>query len=146
MPVARRTRVLAIAPDDVWAIVGDAYHLPRWWPNVRRVESVTATGFTQVLAAGEQGRPVRADFRVVADEPPRRRVWEQELEDSPFARVFAAVSVTVEVAPEHGGSRVALAIDQRLRGASRFGAPLVRRSSGRLLDQALDALEGLQAD
>lgn len=143
MPVARRTRSLAAAPDAVWETIADPYHLPRWWPNVRRVESVTDAAFTEVLTAGDQGRPVRADFRVVAHEPPRRRVWDQEVEDSPFARVFTAVTVSAEVEAEGEGTRVCLTIDQRLRGVSRFGAPLVKRGSTRLLDQALDALEGL---
>ncbi|MBJ7518579.1 MAG: SRPBCC family protein [Solirubrobacteraceae bacterium] len=143
MPVARRTRRLQAPRDEVWATIADAYHLPRWWPNVRRVESVSDDAFTEVLTAGEQGRPVRADFRVVAHEPPRRRVWTQEIEGSPFARVFTAVTVTAQVEADGDGTQVSLAIDQQLRGASRFGAPLVRRSSGRLLDQALDGLEGL---
>ncbi|MGK2937941.1 MAG: SRPBCC family protein [Solirubrobacteraceae bacterium] len=145
MPVARRTRSVTAAPDAVWETIADPYHLPRWWPNVRRVESVTDAAFTEVLTAGDQGRPVRADFRVVAHEPPRRRVWDQEVEGSPFARVFSAVTVTAEVEPDGDGARVCLTIDQRLRGVSRFGAPLVKRGSRRLLDQALDALEGLHA-
>lgn len=143
MPVARRTRSLGADPEAVWATIADPYHLPRWWPNVRRVEAVTDAAFTEVLTAGEQGRPVRADFRVVAHHPPRRRAWEQDIEDSPFARVFTAVTVSAEVEPDGDGTRVSLTIDQRLRGVSRFGAPLVKRGSARLLDQALDALEGL---
>jgi uncharacterized protein YndB with AHSA1/START domain len=135
--------VVPAAPDEVWETVADPYHLPRWWPNVRRVEAVTETGFTEVLAAGEQGRPVRADFRVMAHEAPHRRVWAQEIEDSPFARVFTAVRVTAEIEPADAGSLVRLTIDQRLRGGSRFGAPLVRRGSGRLLGRALDTLAEL---
>lgn len=145
MPVARRMRIVAGPPEEVWTTVADPYHLPRWWPNVQRVEAVSDDGFTEVLIAGTQGRPVRADFRVVAHEPPHRLVWEQEIEGSPFAKVFAAVQVTAEVAADGGGTRVTLALDQSLRGTSRFGGALVKRSSGRLLDQALDALEGLHA-
>lgn len=123
--------------------VGDPHHLPRWWPHVRRVEAVTKRAFTEVLAASEQGRPVRADFRVAVHEPLRRRVWDQELAGSPFERVFAAVRVSVELAPAEGGTRVELRIEQRLRGASKLGAPLARRGATRLLGQALDALEDL---
>lgn len=144
MPVSRRSRVIPAAPAAVWGTVSDPYHLPRWWPNVQRVEAVTRDKFTEVLVADRQGaRPVRADFRVVSQEAPTRRIWEQELEGSPFARVFAAVRVTAEVEPRDGGTLVRLALEQRLRGASRFGAPFVRRGARRLLAQALDALEDL---
>lgn len=143
MPVARRARVLAASPEELWATVGDPHHLPRWWPHVRRVEAVTARAFTEVLAASEQGRPVRADFRVAAHERPSRRVWEQQLEGSPFERVFAAVRVSVELVPVDRGTRVELRMEQRLRGASKLGGPLAKRGAKRLLGQALDALEDL---
>lgn len=145
MPVTRRTRRLSAPIEAVWETVADPHHLPRWWPNVRRVEAVTDDGFTEVLATGDQGRPVRADFRVIEHAPPRRRVWEQEVEGSPFARVFTAVVVSAELKADGDGTRMTLSLDQRLRGASRLGGPLVRRGSRRLLGEALDALEGLHA-
>jgi uncharacterized protein YndB with AHSA1/START domain len=143
MPVARRARTLAASPQELWSTVGDPHHLPRWWPHVRRVEAVTKRAFTEVLVASDEGRPVRADFRVAVHEPPRRRVWDQQLEGSPFERVFAAVRVGVELTPAEGGTRVELRVEQRLRGASKLGAPLAKRGAKRLLDQALDALEDL---
>ena len=45
----RRSRVVAASPDEIWATVGDPYHLPRWWPRVERVELVRGDGFTQLL-------------------------------------------------------------------------------------------------
>lgn len=143
MPVARRARVVAGSPQEVWRTVGDPHHLPRWWPHVRRVEGVTPRAFTEVLAASDQGRPIRADFRVVEHDPPRRRAWDQQLAGSPFERVFASVRVTVELAAAADGTRVELQIEQRLRGASKLGAPLAKRGAKRLLTQALDALEDL---
>jgi uncharacterized protein YndB with AHSA1/START domain len=68
----RRTRTFRASPQELWAIVGDAYHLPRWWPRVTRVESVDDDGFTEVLQT-ERGTPVRADFRVVSSRAPSVR-------------------------------------------------------------------------
>lgn len=107
------------------------------------MEGVTPRAFTEVLAAGDQGRPIRADFRVVEHDPPHRRSWDQQLAGSPFERVFAAVRVTVQLTPVDEGTRVDLQIEQRLRGASKLGAPLAKRGAMRLLTQALDALEDL---
>ena len=56
----RRSRVVAAAPDEVWATIGDPYHLPRWWPRVERVELVQGDGFTQLLRT-DKGRAIRAD-------------------------------------------------------------------------------------
>ena len=41
--------------DDVWQVVRDPYHLPRWWPRVQRVEGVTDEHFTEVLTRSDEG-------------------------------------------------------------------------------------------
>ena len=89
MPTVRRSRTLRATPEEIWAIVGDAYHLPRWWPRVTRVEGVEGAAFTQVLTTAK-GVPVRADFRVVESEPPAVRRWEQQLANTPFERILTA--------------------------------------------------------
>ena len=143
MPTVRRSRTLRATPQDVWAIVGDAYHLPRWWPRVTRVEGVEADAFTQVLTTAK-GVPVRADFRVVASAPPSLRRWAQQLVNTPFERVVALSEVEVRLAAdEAGATRVALSLDQRLRGMARLGSFMVRRAARRQLDGALDGLEAL---
>jgi uncharacterized protein YndB with AHSA1/START domain len=142
MPTARRSRTVAAPPERVWEIVGDPYHLPRWWPKVTRVEAVSKEHFTEVLATID-GRSLRADFRVVASRAPERRAWEQELEGTPFERVFAASSTEVKLDAYDGGTRVTLVARQRLRGSARMGGFMVRRATGRVLDEALDALEAL---
>ena len=89
MPTARRSRTIAAPPSALWEMVGDPHHLPRWWPRVERVEDVGGGAFTEVMRTAR--RPlVRADFRVVDSREPERRAWEQELEGTPFERVFAA--------------------------------------------------------
>jgi carbon monoxide dehydrogenase subunit G len=142
MPTTRRSRTVAAVPDRVWEIVGDPYHLPRWWPRVERVEGVTEDHFTQVLTT-ERGRSVRADFRIVESVAPERRAWEQELAGSPFERIMAAARTEVRVEPEGAGSRVTIHVRQRMRGTARFGAWMVRRATRRQLDDALTALGDL---
>jgi uncharacterized protein YndB with AHSA1/START domain len=140
MPTTRRQRVLPATPDAVWAVVGDPYQLPRWWPKVERVERVSEGRFTEVLRT-QKGRPVRADFRIAEHEAPRRVAWAQELDGTPFERVLAAASVHVALEPgEDGATKVELALEQRMRGMSRFGGVLVRRASAKVLDEALDGL------
>jgi uncharacterized protein YndB with AHSA1/START domain len=142
MPTARRSRTLAAPPERVWGTVGDPYHLPRWWPRVQRVEGVTDEHFTEVLGT-DDGRSLRADFRVVVSREPEQRAWEQELAGTPFERIFSAASTEVSLTPDAAGTRVTLVVRQQLRGSARMGGFMVRRATGRVLDDALDALEAL---
>jgi uncharacterized protein YndB with AHSA1/START domain len=142
MPTARRSRTVAAPPERVWEIVGDPHHLPRWWPRVTRVEAVTDEHFTEVLAT-QDGRSLRADFRVLESRAPERRLWEQELEGTPFERVFAAASTEVKLDAYEGGTRVTLVVRQQVRGSARLGGFMVRRATGRVLEEALDSLEAL---
>ncbi|MGZ4270008.1 MAG: SRPBCC family protein [Solirubrobacteraceae bacterium] len=142
MPTARRSRVIPAPPERVWDTVGDPHHLPRWWPRVTRVEGVTRDAFTQVLQT-ESGKVIRADFRVLHSRGPAGRAWSQELSGTPFARVFRASETEVRLEPEGEATRVTLTIRQKLHGSARFGGLLVRRSTARLLDEALTTLEEL---
>ena len=143
MPTIRRSRTLRATPAEIWAIVGDAHHLPRWWPRVTRVEAVDDDAFTQVLTTAK-GAPVRADFRVLESAPAQVRRWEQQLVNTPFERVLASSQVEVRLEPQDGGAtRVALSLVQRLRGMARLGSFMVRGAGRRQLDAALDGLEAL---
>ncbi|HEX6621480.1 MAG TPA: hypothetical protein VF024_17600, partial [Solirubrobacteraceae bacterium] len=84
-----------------------------------------------------------ADFRVVDSRAPERRLWVQELQGTPFDRVFAASSTEVKLLPDGDGTRVTLVMRQQLRGSARMGGFMVRRATGRVLDEALQALEAL---
>ena len=121
-------------------MVADPHHLPRWWPRVARVEGVTSDRFTQVLMTSK-GRPVRADYRRVSSQRPERVVWEQRLDGTPFERILRSSRTTIAVAPEDGGSRVTITLDQALRGWSRFAPVMFIRAARRQLDAALDGLE-----
>lgn len=137
--ITRRSRVVRAPRPAVWEVVGDPWHLPRWWPRTARVEGVSEQGWTSVLSS-ERGRSVRADWTLEASEPPELRRWFQELAGTPFARLFEhhAVEVRLEEAPD--GTEVTLAIEQTPRGWARM-APFLMRRAARV--QIEDALTGL---
>ena len=168
MPTARRSRTIAAPAEELWDVISDPHHLPRWWPRVTRVEDVEDDAFTEVMKT-RKGKLVRADFRVATcDEAERTLVWEQLLEGTPFARVLqsAETQVWLESAlagapPSRGGRAgeqqrgatvVSIELRQEMAGYSqssglftgfsaRFGSPMVRRAARATLDEALDGLE-----
>ncbi len=144
MPSAQRQ--LGATPAEVWDVVGDPHHLPRWLPRVARVEAVSAAGFTQVMPA-RRGRQVRLDFSIVESVPGQRAAWTQELAGTPFERLLSEWTTTVELAPDGAGDGagcvVTLTERQRLRGSWRLGAPFQRRPARVRWKVALDGLEAL---
>jgi uncharacterized protein YndB with AHSA1/START domain len=141
VPRVTRERTVAAVPDDVWRLVSDPFALPRWWPSAVRVEDASPEAWTKVLHT-RSGRGVRADFTRVEAEPPRRLVWRQELEESPFERIFSSAVTAIELEPaDGGGTRVAITADERMRGRNRLGGFIVRRAARRRLDEALDGLD-----
>ena len=149
MPVVRRSRTLDAPPTRVWEVISDPYHMPRWWPQVTRMEAVEDDSYTQVFTT-RKGRTVRMDFRLLASEPPEpggeapaRRVWEQELAGSPFARVLGEAVTEVLLEPAGEQTRVTIVLRQQLRGYSRTGGFLLRRATRGRLDEALQGLEGI---
>lgn len=137
MPEVTRARTVAAPRERVWELVSDPFFLPRWWPSTARVEDATAIAWTSVLKT-PRGATVRADFTRTDFEPPRRIGWQQELEESPFERVFAAATTAIELEPESDAvTRVAVTTSERLRGRYRLGGWLVRRAARRRLDEAL---------
>lgn len=139
MPAAKRSRTLPASPETLWELIADPHHMPRWWPGVERMEGVSDGGFTQVFKT-KRGRPVRADFRVLASEPPITRAWEQEVAGTPFERVLSASVIEIRLTPAAGGTEVTISHQQKLRGYSRTGGFLLRRATAAKLDEALDGL------
>ena len=141
MAKGRAKRTLPAASAAVWKVAADPLTLPEWWPRVVRVEGVSARSFTEVLQT-ERGRQVRADFKVTEHEQGRRRVWSQELEGTPFERMFASVVTEVRLEPKSPSeTAVTIEIRQRLRGVQRLGGFMVSRAARRTTKQALEALE-----
>ncbi len=140
MPRIRRARTIAAEPDALWEIIADPHHLPRWWPQVQRVEDASAAAWTKVLTT-PRGRPVRADYTRVRAQRPRSLVWRQEVEESPFERILSEAVTEFALDPVgDGATRVEVAQTQRLRGTARFGGLMVRRATRRHLSDALDGL------
>jgi uncharacterized protein YndB with AHSA1/START domain len=140
MPSVSRSRTLDVPPGDVWRVIADPHHLPRWWPRVERIESADGERFTQLLRTAK-GRAVRADFRWAGGDEGRSVAWDQVTEGTPFERLMASARTQVELAPAAAGTQVTVTIDQTLRGWSRMG-PFFFSSAGRkTLDEALDGLE-----
>jgi uncharacterized protein YndB with AHSA1/START domain len=142
--VVRRRRIAAPA-SALWAVIADPYHLPRWWPNTQRVESVSEgapaeQSWTQVLETRD-GRGVRADYRCVDATEGERYVFEQTVEGTPFERFVKRARTEIKLKPANGDTEVTMALDRRLRGLSRLGAPMMRRAIGRQLNEALSGLE-----
>jgi uncharacterized protein YndB with AHSA1/START domain len=139
MAGAKRSRTLPASPEDLWELISDPHHMPRWWPGVERMEGVEPDRFTQVFKT-KRGRPVRADFRVLRSEPPSSRSWEQEVAGTPFEGVLTASVIEVRLAPTPAGTEVTISQEQKLRGYSRTGGFMLRRATAAKLDEALDGL------
>ncbi|HMD52743.1 MAG TPA: SRPBCC family protein [Solirubrobacteraceae bacterium] len=157
MPRATRTRTIPAPVDELWELVRDPHHLPRWWPRVTRVEDVEGGAFTEVMKTAK-GKLVRADFNLVeADESLRTLTWEQRVAGTPFARLLKSAETQVSLAPRAPTDRssgtepegaatqtteVTIELRQALNGFfPRFGGFLVRRAARATIDEALDGLE-----
>lgn len=161
MPTAQRTRTIAASPQELWEVLGDPHHLPRWWPRVNRVEAVEQDAFTEVLMGGK-GKMVRADFKRLEALPEQRVVWAQQIENTPFARILTSAETEISLSsssagddnlagedaksdgPMSGGpvTEVTIELRQTLHGfLARLGSHLVRRAAHSTLEEALDSLE-----
>jgi uncharacterized protein YndB with AHSA1/START domain len=157
VPKARCSRTIAAPAEELWEVVRDPHHLPRWWPRVTRVEDVEGDAFTEVMKTAK-GRLVRADFNLVqADDGQRALLWSQRVAGTPFGRVLKSAETEVwlrPVAPEPAGSppqegaqetaatEVTIELRQSLTGFfPRFGGFMVRRAATATIEQALDGLE-----
>jgi uncharacterized protein YndB with AHSA1/START domain len=140
--------VIGADRSSVWEVISDPHHLSRWWPKVVRVEAVqersrgTGTLWTKVLRT-KAGRDVRADFRCLYSKKPTAYAWEQEVEGSPFAKVFRSAVTRIGLDEADRGTIVELKVEQRLRGMSRLGSFMLKRATTTQLDEALEALADL---
>ncbi|MCW3069550.1 MAG: Polyketide cyclase/dehydrase [Solirubrobacterales bacterium] len=156
MPTARRSRTIAASADELWGVLSDPHHLPRWWPRVTRVEDVEDGAFTEVMTTSK-GKVVRADFDLLeADEQERSLRWSQRVEGTPFARLLKSAETEVRLAPASDGQDlpagqegfgapatvVTIELRQALTGFfPRFGGFMVRRAAAATIDEALNGLE-----
>jgi uncharacterized protein YndB with AHSA1/START domain len=158
MPTARKSRRIDMPLEDLWALVCDPHHLPRWWPRVERVEDVDQDAFTEVMKT-RKGKLVRADYNVVMrDDDQHTLTWAQRLAGTPFAQVLSSAETQLWLEPAGSGSEVTIELrqslvrysDQASGGrvgifmgmAPRFGAPMVRKAAAATLTEALDGVGG----
>jgi uncharacterized protein YndB with AHSA1/START domain len=142
MPTVTRSHTVSASQAELWELLSDPHHQPRWWPGVERMESVTAEGFTQVLKT-KRGKPIRADFAVGTVHPPAMVVWDQQLPGTPFARVLKESVYQLNLEPGVGGTLVTLSHRLKPRGYSRTGGFLLGRDTSRQLDRLLDGIARL---
>ncbi len=164
MTVARASRTIAAPPEELWRILSDPHHLPRWWPRVERVEAVRDGAFTEVMRT-RKGKTVRADFDLVrSDERSGTVVWEQRLEGTPFGRVLASSETELRIVPAQAGeggegssdaaSEVTIELRQEMSREAgphstftgrpllpSMGRRMLRRAADRMIAEALDGLE-----
>jgi uncharacterized protein YndB with AHSA1/START domain len=139
--VTRSQRIAATA-EEIWVVVSDAHHLPRWWPGVTRVENVARDRFTEVIPT-RRGKPMRLDFRIVESRALERLTWTQDLPGTPFERLLSAWTTTVTLLPDGDACIVTLEESQQLKGSLRAGGLLQRRPARRRLESALEGLSEL---
>lgn len=142
MATTSRSREIDAPVAEVWKLISDPYHLPRWWPGVTRVQDVRPGSFTQVVPT-KRGKPMRLDFRVTESVAMERRSWSQSLPGTPFERLLEAWVTTITLTDTGGRTLVTIEELQQLRGSFRMGLPLQRRPARRRVDQALAGLAEL---
>ncbi len=122
MPTARRSRTIAASAQELWELICDPHHLPRWWPRVTRVEDVQGDAFTEVMKT-KRGKTVRADFRIACrDQDARVLVWEQQVAGTPFEQVLSSAETELRLAPiaaEESGGATDVTIELRQMLVSR---------------------------
>jgi uncharacterized protein YndB with AHSA1/START domain len=134
--------MIAAPLSQLWEVISDPHHLPRWWPRVHRVEDVSDGAFTEVMLTAK-GKVVRADFELLrSDVEHASLTWAQRVEGTPFARVLRSAETEVALASAEGGTEVTIELRQTLVGVlPRLGGFIVRRAALQTVDEALDGLE-----
>lgn len=101
--------------------------------------------WTQVLETRD-GRGIRADYRCVAAARDQRYAFEQLLDGTPFEGILRSARTEIRLEPADAETEVTVVSDQRLKGLSRFGSLMMRRATGRTLNDALAGLERVTGD
>ncbi|HEX4106851.1 MAG TPA: SRPBCC family protein [Solirubrobacteraceae bacterium] len=149
MPTARASRTYPASAEEIWELINDPHHLPRWWPRVERVEGVFDGAFTQVMRTAK-GKAVRADYTLVEQTAPGFgsdgvRRWSQELAGTPFERLLSESQTSVRLHPvDSVRTEVTIEIAHTTRGFfNRIGSGSVKRAARGLISEALDGLESI---
>ncbi len=141
-----RSQRIAATAEEIWAVISDAHHLPRWWPGVTRVENVARDRFTEVIPT-RRGKPMRLDFRIVESRALERLTWTQDLQGTPFERLLSAWTTTVTLLPDGDACIVTLEeqpaaerlAPRRRTASAASGTPAHGIRAGRALSAVLTA-------
>ena len=82
----RREIVIEAAPDEVWAVVGDAARLADWWPGL---QSVTVEGTMRTIVTGS-GLPMPEQILTI---DPIARRFQYRLESPIFTEHLSTIDV-----------------------------------------------------
>lgn len=136
-----RSGTIEAPPETVWYWVADGGRLVSWWPRAERAEDVQGGRFTLVLRSS-RGVPVRVDWRVSRSRREQLQRWEQELEDTPFAKALrhSAVELTIEPVDDGRASRVTVTVERDLVQRGMAAGMLGRRAARRYADDLLSGL------
>ena len=144
MPRVSRRQRLEASPGDIWRVVSDPYHLPRWWPRTQRVENVTSG--PRRAASGprcwrrETGGACAPTIAASAPQRASATCSSSSWRGHPSTGSCARPAPRSDAA-RAGRHRVTMTAEQRLRGLSRLGGLMMRRAMGRTLSEALNGLE-----
>jgi carbon monoxide dehydrogenase subunit G len=89
---------------------------------------------------------VRVDHHCTGATEGERYAWAQEIDGTPFEKVLRSATLEIRLERRDGDTVVTLVGDDRLRGLSRLGSPMMRRAMRRRLEEALDGIERALVD
>lgn len=137
-------------PEQVWAILSDATHLPDWaftegrfpYPVEGRYGSEQREG-PGTIWIGVSGDGQVATQKITEWEPPRRLVYElQQMENA--ALQMAQTSI-FELDPTDTGTRVTWTVDWKLTGGWSLNAILIRLTGNGVFEEMIaGSLENLK--
>ena len=89
---------------------------------------------------------MRVDHHCTGATEGERYAWAQEIDGTPFEKVLRSATLEIRLERRDGDTVVTLVGDDRLRGLSRLGSPMMRRAMRRRLEEALDGIERALVD
>ena len=113
--------------------------------DVRHVPTGRRSRWTTVLGT-RRGTGVRVDHHCTGATEGERYAWAQEIDGTPFEKVLRSATLEIRLERRDGDTVVTLVGDDRLRGLSRLGSPMMRRAMRRRLEEALDGIERALVD
>ena len=132
---------LSVSADQVWEWVADPGRLPRWWPDVDRVDRPGEATYVRWVTS-PRGRAVPMRFELSSLEPGVCVTWSQAIIGTAFERAVKSATEEISLKSVDDGSLVRLTISRKLRGTAKLGSFFVRRGQKQQLALAAEGLSG----